>query len=156
MSDGIGFRPITPDDGAFLLEVYASTRSDEMALLDWSGREKQAFLEQQFNAQHTYYQEQFDGARFDVIERDGRPIGRLYVDRCDDVLHVIDIALLPAHRRRGIGGAIMSDLLAEAGAAGKPVRIHVERHNPAMRLYERLGFRPIGDTGVYLLMEWTP
>jgi len=61
---------------------------------------------------------------------------------------------LPDHRGAGIGGAILRSLLAEAAAAGKPVRIHVERLNPARRLYERLGFLPVADKGVYVMMEW--
>ena len=50
----------------------------------------------------------------------------------------------------------MGDLLVEAARDRKPVRIHVERHNPALRLYERLGFVRLGDNGVYYLMEWSP
>ena len=68
---------------------------------------------------------------------------------------MIDIALLTEHRSAGIGGQIMEEVLDEAAAAGKPVRIHVEQNNPAMRLYNRLGFRKIGNTGIYDLMEWT-
>lgn len=68
----------------------------------------------------------------------------------------MDIAILPEFRGAGVGTAILSDLFAEAAAAGKTVTIHVEMYNPALKLYERLGFRRIGEHGVYLLMEWTP
>lgn len=152
----VAFRPITPDDAPFLYRVYASTREEELRPVPWTAAEKDAFLRQQFQAQHTFYQEHYEGARFDVILRDGQPIGRLYVARWAGELRIVDIALLPEHRGAGIGTAILQGLLAEAGAAGKPVRIHVERLNPAQRLYERLGFVSVEDKGVYHLMEWRP
>ncbi|MGH8603206.1 MAG: GNAT family N-acetyltransferase, partial [Gammaproteobacteria bacterium] len=80
---------------------------------------------------------------------DERPVGRLYLARWPSEIRIVDLALLPAHRNAGIGTRILSDLLAEAGRAGKPVRIHVEKLNPALRLYERLAFTRIADKGVY-------
>ena len=152
----IGFRPIRPADERFLARLYASTRAAEMATVPWSDAEKASFLEMQFQAQHTFYQEQFADAEFLVIQRRGEPIGRLYLDYRDDEIRLIDIALLPEARRQGLGGALLRDILAEAEAVGKAVRIHVERNNPAMRLYDRLGFRNIEDQGPYFLMEWSP
>jgi GNAT superfamily N-acetyltransferase len=152
----VAFRPIASDDAPFLYRVYASTREEELRPVPWTAAEKDAFLHQQFQAQHTYYQEHYEGARFEVILRDGQPIGRLYVARWADEIRIVDIALLPEHRGAGIGSGVLRGLLAEAAAAGKPVRIHVERLNPARRLYERLGFLPVEDKGVYYLMEWRP
>ena len=126
-----------------------------MALLDWSDQQKQQFLRMQFNAQHTYYHEQFTEARFDIIEQDSRRIGRLYVDRRPADIRIIDIALMPEYRGKGIGGGIMQALLDEAAACNKSVSIHVEHNNPAMHLYQRLGFRHVSDEGVYYLMEWS-
>ena len=153
---GICLRPIEPFDQAFLFDVYASTREDELAPLDWTDAQKVAFLRMQFDAQHRYYQEQYDAACFDVLLKGETAVGRLYVDRRADEHRIIDIALLTAHRNKGLGGAVMADLLDEAAKASKPVTIHVERFNPAMRLYQRLGFVPIEDQGVYELMEWRP
>ncbi len=153
---GVSLRPMRARDKPFLYRVYASTRTEELAVVDWSEADKTAFLEQQFEAQHGYYQAQFPDAAFQVIERDGEPIGRLYLDRRAEEIRIIDIALLPAHRRAGIGGALLREILGEADAAGKAVRIHVERNNPALGLYQRLGFREIDDQGVYLLMQWAP
>jgi GNAT superfamily N-acetyltransferase len=124
--------------------------------VDWTPAQKAAFLLQQFQAQHAFYQEQYKDTRFDVILQEDEPIGRLYVARWRDEIRIVDIALLPEHRGTGIGTAIVRGLLAEAAAVGKPVRIHVERLNPARRLYDRLGFVPIEDKGVYWLMEWRP
>lgn len=152
----ITFRPITDADREFLFRVYASTREDELALTNWSATEKQAFLNFQFEAQHTYYMQHFSGAAFLVIEDAGIPIGRLYLDRRQDELRLIDIALLPACRGKGIGSHIMRGILAEARQTALPVRIHVEKNNPAMHLYQRLQFHKLEDQGVYDLMEWRP
>ncbi len=152
----ITFRPIRPEDEAFLYQVYASTREDELAQVPWDEGEKETFLRMQFNAQHKYYQEQFLNAEFQIILLDDRPIGRLYVDRRPDEIRLIDIALLPGERNGGIGTLLLKELLVEAAEVEKPVRIHVERCNPALRLYERLGFSRIDDQGVYHLMEWSP
>ena len=84
------------------------------------------------------------------------PAGRLYVARWEDEIRIVDIALLPAFRGRGIGGALLGDLIAEADAAGKPLSIHVEQNNPARSLYERLGFEEAGEFGVYVLMKRAP
>jgi ribosomal protein S18 acetylase RimI-like enzyme len=153
----ITFRPITPDDLPFLLRVYGSTREEEMAVVvDWTPEQKEAFVRSQFEAQHGWYQDHYQGARFDVILVDGVPAGRLYVHRRESEIRLVDITLLPAFRGGGTGSALLRDLLAEGEAAGKRVTIHVEVFNPAMRLYERLGFLPIEERGPYRLMEWKP
>jgi ribosomal protein S18 acetylase RimI-like enzyme len=150
------FRPIQPEDQELLLGVYASTREEELAAVVWEEGQKEAFLRQQFTAQHAWYQENYAAAEFLVILRDGVPAGRLYVVRWEKEIRLIDIALLPEHRNAGVGSAILAEILAEGKAAAKPVTIHVEKFNPALRLYERLGFTPIEDRGVYLLMERAP
>ena len=152
----LALRPINTQDKEFLSGLYATTRAEEMALVDWSQAEKEAFLRMQFEAQHKFYQEQFIRAQFQIIQIGEEPIGRLYVDRREDEIRLIDIALLPEHRNQGIGGKLLAGLLNEATHAGKPIRIHVETFNPAMRLYQRLGFHPIDDKGVYQFMEWSP
>ena len=91
-----------------------------------------------------------------LILQGERPIGRIYTDNRIDEIRLIDIALLPEYRGKGIGASLLSDLQDKADAVGKPIRIHVEKFNPALRLYERLGFTHIADTGVYYLMEWSP
>lgn len=146
-------RPITDADLPFLFRLYASTREEELAGVEWPAEQKEAFVRQQFEAQHAWYQENYAGSSFDVVELDGEPAGRLYVARWENEVRIVDISLLPAHRGHGLGGALLAQLLAEADAAGKPVSVHVERFNPALRLYERLGFGFREDKGVYLLLE---
>jgi ribosomal protein S18 acetylase RimI-like enzyme len=149
-------RPARAEDRDLLLRVYASTREEELRLVDWSDEQKDAFLRMQFEAQDAYYREHYDPATFDVIEVDGEPAGRLYVARWEDEIRIIDIALLPDYRGRGIGTALLRALLDEAAEAGKRLSIHVELNNPARRLYERLGFAPVEERGVYVLMEAAP
>lgn len=152
----ITFRPITDEDLPFLSRLYASTRQEELAVTPWNDEQKRAFLEQQFEAQHRHYQEHYPEASFDVLEVDGEAAGRLYVSRWTREIRIVDIALLPEYRNRGIGSRVLEDLLDEGRRSGKAVSIHVEKNNPALRLYERLGFEPREDKGVYLLMEWKP
>jgi GNAT superfamily N-acetyltransferase len=147
---------VREDDREFLFRVYASTREEELALTDWSAEQKEAFLRQQFTAQDAYYRENYPGAEWSVVLRHGEPAGRLYVHRRPAEIRLMEIALLPAHRNARVGTALLAELMAEARATGKRLTIHVEVYNPAMRLYQRLGFRPVEDRGVYQLLEWTP
>ena len=149
-------RTIQAEDRDFLFRVYASTRAEELALTDWNETQKQAFLAQQFEAQHHHYQTHYQGARFDLVLLEGEPIGRLYVARWKEEIRIMDIALLPPYRNAGIGAVLIADLFEEAALTGKSVSIHVESFNPARRLYERLGFCEVEDKGVYRLMRWEP
>lgn len=154
--EGVTVRPETEADATWLLAIYASTRAHEMALVDWTDAQKQDFLRMQFDAQHRYYTSAYPGATFDLIERHGQPIGRLYLHERDADVRIVDIALLPEARGQGIGTALLRDVIARAEARARRVSIHVEHDNPARRLYERLGFRPVEARGFYLLMESTP
>jgi ribosomal protein S18 acetylase RimI-like enzyme len=156
LASQVALRPAAPADRDFLLRVYASTREEELAMTSWDEGQKRAFLEAQFAAQDAWYRERYPGAALDVILADGVPAGRFYVHRREREIRLMDIALLPAYRGRGIGSSLLNGLFAEAAAAGKTVTIHVEAYNPARRLYERLGFTQIGEHGIYHLMEWRP
>lgn len=150
----ITFRPSVDADVPFLRRLYGTTREEEMLLVPWSDPQKVAFLDMQFNAQKTHYERFYPDCEFLVIELEGAAIGRLYIDRRPDDIGIVDLALLPEYRGRGIGRMLLEEILTEAGAAGKSVTIYVEHFNPARRLYDRLGFRHVGTNGVYHLMEW--
>jgi ribosomal protein S18 acetylase RimI-like enzyme len=151
----LSFRRVTDADLPFLARVYASTRAEELAVTSWSDAEKAAFLDMQFRAQHADYQTNYPEADRLVMLRGGEEIGRLYIARWASQHSIIDIALLPEHRGKGLGEALLRDLLDEAAACGKAVTIYVEKFNPAMRLYRRLGFITEEDKGVYDLMRWS-
>lgn len=149
-------RPCVPEDLPFLLHVYASTRIEELAPLGWGAEQQAAFLSQQFSAQHQHYHTHYTATDYQLILLDERPIGRLYVARWPDEIRIVDIALLPEHRDQRIGSQLIAALRDEAAAAGKPLRIHVEKFNRALRLYQRLGFAVVEDRGIYWFLEWTP
>jgi ribosomal protein S18 acetylase RimI-like enzyme len=150
----VSLRPVEPDDMEFVARVYASTRAEELAPTGWDEATTNAFLSQQFRAQHDYYLENYENASYDVVLVDGEPAGRLYVARWPEEVRVMDISLLPAHRGRGAGERLLRALMDEAARAGKKVSVHVERQNRALELYRRLGFEEVEDRGVYVLMEW--
>ena len=152
----VTLRPVGSADRGFLLQLYGSTRDEELAQVPWSDGEREAFLRHQFDAQDRYYREHYRDASFDVVERDGVPVGRLYVARWADEIRIMELSLQPGHRGAGIGTGLMSAILDEAAHARKRTSVHVEQLNPARRLYERLGFVPVADRGVYLLLEAQP
>ena len=148
-------RPATLEDESFLLEVYAGTRIDELAGLGWNEDQKQAFIKVQFLARERSYPRNNDR----IILLDGRPVGRMMVDRGEAAILLRDIALLPEYRNAGIGSHLIQELKTEATAAGKPILLHVVSTSPAVRLYERLGFHINGEAEpgtAYLEMQWVP
>lgn len=156
LSHGYRLRPETETDIPFLMQLYASTREQELAPVPWTAEQKQAFLASQFEAQRRHYRNHIAGCAFDVIERDGVAMGRLYLEPRRTQLYIVDIALMPEHCGQGLGSAILQALQAAARAQGKGVGIMVEKFNPALRLYRRLGFAEIADHELYLEMEWLP
>jgi len=142
-------RPAAPADEPFLRALYASTREEELALTGWPPAQRDAFLDLQFELRERAWRASRPTAVRSVVVADGAPVGRLDVDRSGAGVHVVDLALLPRWRGRGIGGALLRALLEE----GRTTTIYVERENPAQRLYARLGFRRIDTTGVYDLLE---
>ena len=153
-SPEIRLRPVAPADQPFLRGLYASTRAEEMALVDWDAPALEAFLAMQFDAQALHYRTNHPDGEFSIVLVDGEPAGRIYVDRREREIALLDIVLLPAHRGRGIGTVLVGGLLDEGATSGVPVRLHVERFNAsARRLYERLGFRQVEDVGMHILME---
>ncbi|MFI7867974.1 GNAT family N-acetyltransferase [Ectopseudomonas khazarica] len=151
----VHLRPITATDLTFLLDLYASTRAQELDPLPWSQAEKAAFLRQQFDAQHRHYQAHYRGAEFSLILQDEQPIGRLYLFRGPGTHNLMDLSLLPAWRGRGIGRALLAGLVDEADRLGKAIRLYVESDNPARRLYEHFGFIVTGQHPIYLEMHRT-
>ena len=152
----VTLRPVGPDDYDFLVEVYGSTRADEMALVPWTDEQRHMFVQSQFASQQEHYAQKYPAANHDIIMSDDRRVGRLYVARLDHEIRIIDITLLPAERNVGIGSYLIQLLLDEASRSGKLTRIFVEDFNPSLRLFERLGFSPSEQQGIHVLMQKTP
>src|SRR6185437_9580153 len=92
---GYRLRPEAESDIPFLKRLFASTREEELAIAPWSAEQKQAFLQGQFEAQRRHYRSAIENCRYDVLEQDGAPGGRLYLSRRQTCLHIVDISLLP-------------------------------------------------------------
>ena len=154
-SRNISLLPVDKDrDKEFLFAVYSSTREAELSVVAWSGDRRSEFLHMQFDAQQVYYRTRHPRAERLCIYENQHPIGRLYVERLTDEFRILDIALLKHCRGRGIGTALLTSILKLAHREEKAVSTHVERYNPAVRLFRRLGFRQCRDVGVSYLMEW--
>ena len=151
---GLTLRETAPADEPFLRNLYRSTREPELALTNWSDEQKRAFCDQQFDFQDRWYRSQNPDARFLVIERDGAPIGRLYLRETESEVGVMDIALVPEARNAGLGTALMEWVKTGASARNAAVTLHVEVFNPARALYARLGFREVSTQGMHILMRW--
>lgn len=149
-------RPASPADEGFFSRLYATTRADELAATGWSAAQQDAFLQSQFAARKFAYRNAFPGADTTVIVLGRTPIGALIVHRTAGEIRLVDIALLPSHRRHGIGTEVLRQLQREAEAAALPLRLHVVKGSPAFGLYQRIGFAPVGHTPTHLALEWLP
>lgn len=149
-------RLFTPEDMEFLYQVYAHTRYEELQPAGWPPEQTETFLRMQFDIQHKQWVANYKGAKFWIVEAQGKPAGRLYLYRTKKDIRVMDIALLPKFRGKGYGEALLLDLQEEGRAQGKSVSIHVEENNRARNLYERLGFVQKGQkvNDLYYYMEW--
>lgn len=153
--EGFSLRPESEADIPFLAGLFASTRAEEMErIVEWTAEQKQAFLFDQFRLQRHHYYTHFPNCEFLVLERNGMAGGRIYLDSTPNSLDLIDISLLPQWRGQGTGTTLLDAVIDAARAGGRRVTIFVEKFNPALNLYRRLGFREITDTGLYLEMEW--
>lgn len=151
----LSLRRVTPDDDSFLLSVYASTRAQELAQVQWEPGQQEAFVKWQFEMQRREYDARFPDAEYDIIEIDNKPAGRIWIGRGDEEIRLLDIALLPEFQNRGVGTILLNWLIDETKRTGKRLRHMVfVLNNNADRFYLRLGFVEIEDMGGYKHMEW--
>ncbi|HDS1679054.1 TPA: GNAT family N-acetyltransferase [Pseudomonas putida] len=156
LKDAVTLRALQSDDMAFIERLYAETRAEEMSRSGWPAEQVATFLSQQFHTQHAYYQAHYSGAEFLVIAHEGKAIGRLYRFWGPAKVNLIDIALVAEYQKQGIGSALVDEMVRRADAEGLLVELFVETYNPAQRLYSRLGFAVINQSGVYLRMRREP
>jgi GNAT superfamily N-acetyltransferase len=152
----IRLRPEVPEDELFLYKVYASTRQEEMACIGWDAPRIAAFLKMQFNAMRQGYAAQYPTAEFSVVLLNDRPIGRLVVDRTEEAIELVDVALLPEDCGQGIGTSLIRELQTEANRTRKAIRLQALKQGRPVRWYERLAFVRVRDDGLYVTMEWRP
>lgn len=152
----VALRPVQSADEDFLLRVYTCTREAEMAMVPWPLAQKAAFVRAQFEAQSRHYRAQFPQAEYSIIAHLGRDVGRLWVARKPDGIHILDVTLLPEFRGAGLGRLLVQQLQEEGSRSALPLSIYVESFNPSLRLFEKLGFRKKNEEGVHWLLQWTP
>jgi ribosomal protein S18 acetylase RimI-like enzyme len=155
----IALRPVTPEDKAFLFDLYALTRAEELSAWGWSDQQRALFLQMQYQAQRLSYQTQYPESRHDIILlhdplQETRSLGRIWVSRSNDEIRLLDITLLPDYRDRGIGTRLIQQLIDQAHQSDIPLRLHVLKTNPALHLYERLGGIKVADLEIRYLIEW--
>ena len=147
-------RPAELTDETFLETVYAETRRGELVVLNWSREQENDFFKMQFRLQNQSYKMQFPNADYSVVELNKIPIGCLIVERAGKI-RLVNIALLPEFRSRGIGELLLKQLQAEAQTADKPLTLNVLKTNDrAVNLYKRCGFAVTGSDEFYLAMQW--
>jgi ribosomal protein S18 acetylase RimI-like enzyme len=155
-ASGITTRPCNDSDEAFLFSLFKSVKGDELAALNWPPAQLEPLLRMQFTAQSQSYAADYPRAAHELVCFNGQPVGRLITDNTAEAMLLVDIALTPEVRGRGIGAELIRGLQAQCAADRKPLRLHVANTNRAVHLYERLGFVVTGETEVRGLMEWKP
>lgn len=145
-------RPVLPQDSNFIYEVYASTRLDELSLVPWTAEQKDAFIHMQFELRERQYRAGYPDALTEMIVCDDIPAGTMITLKTADEIRLVDIAILPQFRGKGIGSTILRGLQKE----NKKIVLHVLKGNPAFHLYSRLGFVSVNKDSMYIQMEWGP
>jgi len=156
ISSSIKLRPAVAEDENLLVAVYGSTRQQELAMVPWNDEQKDAFIRFQLNAQLTHYQNEYPKAEYLIILFEAQPVGRLYIDRREAEIRIMDITLLPEHRGKGISSPIIQRLKDEAAASGKKLSINLDKLSQSQPIFERFGFAPAEDTGFHVLYVWQP
>ena len=155
-ANSISLRPVTTEDATFLLELYKSSRGDDLRGLGWEEERVSEFLDMQYEAQQRFHANEYRRPVDQIVMRNGEPIGRLMFEPREHEIRCVDIALHPEHRSAGIGAHLLRELQIEAKRQKKPLRLQVIRFSRAIPLFERLGFQRISETGTHFQMEWTP
>jgi len=155
-SQMISFRSVTPEDEEFLLKLYKGSRGDDLRGLAWSEDRISEFLEMQYEVQRRFLRTDYRNASEEIVLFDGNPVGHLLIERREDGMHCVDVALTPENRSVGIGTFLIRRLQDEARRMSKPLRLQIIRFNRAVTLFERLGFVRTSETGTHFQMEWVP
>jgi ribosomal protein S18 acetylase RimI-like enzyme len=154
--ESITLRPAAEDDQDFLLELFKSSRGDDLRGLGWDEERISEFLEMQYEAQQNFVTADHPKLTDQIVLAEGTPVGHFAVEQRPNEIRLVDLSLLPEHRNCGTGALLIQELQAQAAAAKRPLRCQVIRFNRAVGLFERLGFRRTSETGTHFQMEWLP
>ena len=157
MSSPVTLRPATEQDDAFLYDLFKAVRMPDFAHVTLPPEQLEGLMKMQYAGQKFSYSTQYPGPGHDIVLLDGVPVGRIWMSRSDSEHLLVDIALLPAVQNRGIGGALLHDVLAAAKQAGVPVKCSVAVTNPgSLRFHQRLGFQIVARDELYYELERQP
>ena len=154
--ESITTRSTKPEDQSFLVELYKSSRGDDLRGLGWDEPRISEFLDMQYQAQQNFYNSDYPEATDELILLENKPIGHLMVESRPHEIRCIDLSLLPEYRERGLGTGIIQQLQERARREQKPLRLQVIRYSRAVNLFDRLGFVRTSETGTHFQMEWRP
>ncbi len=149
-------RPSLPADAEFMLELYAATHEQELAELGWSLTENRSFVIMQAQAEEWKLGRRYPDMDRVTIGIESTPIGRLLVCMREEVLHVVDLSLMPRFRGQGVGTQLMREILGEAREELVPVKIRVLKDSRSFEFVNRLGFDEPLDFGRYVEVTWSP
>lgn len=150
----IACRAATPDDEPFLRSVIYRWVSEELGAANWPASLRDSILDTQYRAREASQRAAFPHASNEIIEVDGVPCGWIASAVLPSELRLIDVAMLPEHRRKGIGSEVIREVLDRAAARNLPVTLHVHANNrDAIRLYSNLGFEPVSEDQTHVFMR---
>lgn len=152
----ITVRKALPEDESFFVQLYISTRQEEVAAWGWTEEQLDHFLRMQFSIQQQSYSLQYPAAEHHIIMENHIPIGRMILQHRQHEILLVDLSLLQTYRNKGIGTALLTEMQEKAASNHHSIRLHVFHSNPAQRLYERLGFQKISEESLYIRMQWQP
>ena len=151
----VTLRPERPEDASFLYELFRGHTLQGLAAMPVDDAMKELLVRMQFRSQTQAYRDHYPNARFDILESDGVPFGRLIVHEHDDTATFVDFALLPERRGAGLGAAVIARVLAWVAERRAAVRLSILSNNEAsLRMTRRIGFVRVGETPPYVEMEW--
>jgi GNAT superfamily N-acetyltransferase len=141
----ITFRPACAQDFEYCKRLY-------FAEMQWIIDE----LNLDRDAQANSFDQQWELAQVRILMVDGSDVGWIQSTARENELFLTQIFVDGPFQRRGIGTHVMNRLIAEATEAGKAMCLDVVKFNPALRLYERLGFGIIGGDDRKFYMKRGP
>src|ERR1044071_7387946 len=119
--ESITTRSVKPEDQRFLVELYKSSRGDDLRGLGWDEQRISEFLDMQYAAQQNFHASDYRDAADELILLEDKPIGRLLIELRPHEIRCIDLGLLPEYRERGLGTGIIQKLKDQARREKKPL-----------------------------------
>jgi GNAT superfamily N-acetyltransferase len=149
------------EPAGYALELRPATEPDFETVVAITMATMRAYVEATWGlwdeAEHrSRIRDSFEPSTHRLVHVDGQLAGLLAVKEHAEHVQLVKVFLLPPFQGRGIGTRLVRQVMAQAAAQERPVRLRVLRVNPAQRLYLRLGFVITDESPERLTMEWRP